>query len=404
MIGVYKAVTFLLYLLFTPFFWIWFGRKERLERKGIIKNNLENCIWIHAASLGEVNAVRPLINRLLNLYPHHNFCLSTVTRTGRSVAENISPKLSSFYLPMDVSFLQKRLIRKINPVLVLLVETEFWPNMLSELKKNKIPIVMINARISDKSYPRYRNSRFFWNKLWQAIAAVNAQSEKDAQRFESLHFRNVQNTHNLKFSLELPELNKKHLRKELGYLEDDYIIVWGSSRPGEEKLLLSIYPELKRNISHLKLVIVPRHLHRISELKNLLKPQNMTLYSNLGKVNDILLVDEMGILTTFYALADLAVIGGSFYNFGGHNPLEAAFYAVPIIIGNFYSSCRDSVHRLEENHGIVISNRKELQKDILQLHQNPEKALRMGQNAKRTLQLHADSLQENLQIIRKYIS
>lgn len=399
----YRFITSIILIVFGPSLTLRFKGRERQERLGRLKHGFDSCIWIHAASMGEVNAVKTLINELLQKYPHHDFVLSTMTATGQEAARKISPKLTTIFLPLDFGRFMKRLFKKLNPELIILVETEFWPNMLYRAKKYKIPVLVVNARISDKSYPKYKFSRCFWKSLWKAIAAVNAQSDKDAERFRLLKFNQVQNTHNLKFCVELPYFEKDKLRTEFGYKPEEKVIVWGSSRPGEEKLFEKIIIGLKEKNSQLKFIVVPRHLHRLPEIKSIFKEINFSTYSNFDSKSKLLIVDEMGILNTFYALADLAIVGGSFYNFGGHNPLEPAFYGKPIIIGNHHTSCRDSVDRLLENNGIIVSRKDKLLADIQNLLNEPEKAANLGLNAKNTLQLNSDSLNNNLNIIKKYI-
>ena len=399
----YRLLSGLIFITFFPYLALRFRGRERMERFGMTRHEIKRCIWLHAASLGEVNALKTLINELLNKYNQIDFVLSTMTRTGQEAARSISPKLITVFLPFDVTFIMKNLFKRINPSLIILAETEFWPNMLHRAKKNGVPVMMVNARLSDKSYPRYRRSGFIWKPVWKAIIAVNAQSETDAQRFERLGFRNVQNTHNLKFCLNLPDYDRNKLRRELGFADDDYILVWGSSRSGEEKLLLRILPKLKEKISNLKIVLVPRHLHRIPEIKAIFKTQEFILYTQLAPDKQLLIVDEMGILNTFYALSDLAIVGGSFYDFGGHNPLEPAYYGKPIIIGNYHYSCRDSVDRLKENYGIVISKKDKLLDDLLKIYDDIRFAADLGANAKRTLDLNSDSLSLNLQVIDGYI-
>ena len=326
-----------------------------------------------------------------------------MTSTGLEAAKKISPKLAVSLFPIDASFIQRRFFNAINPELIILVETEFWPNMLHIAKKRKIPVVMVNARISDSSFPKYKNLRFFWKSVWKAIKAVNAQSEKDARRFIGFKFDNVVNAHNLKFCIELPKFDKTKLRSELGYSEDDFIIVWGSSRPGEEKLFKEVFVGLKEKIKNLKVVIVPRHLHRIPQVCEVFKEYDYKIYSKLEESGKILLVDEMGILNMIYGLSDIAIVGGSFINFGGHNPLEPAFYGISTIIGRYYHSCRDSVDRLLENNGIIVSDKKKLIDDILNLYNNKELREQLGANAKQTLGLNSDSLKMNLEILEEYI-
>lgn len=400
---IYRLLTSFLVRISYPFIRLRMKGKAGKQRVGILKFGFEKCVWIHAASVGEVNAVKPLINQLLQKYLHKDFIMTTMTSTGLEAAKKISPKLAVSLFPMDVPFIQKRFYNTINPELIILVETEFWPNMLHIANKRKIPIVMVNARISDNSFPKYRNLRFFWKPVWEAIKAVNAQSEKDARRFIGFKFKNVVNAHNLKFCLDLPEFNKTTLRKELGYSENDFIIVWGSSRPGEEKLFNKVFVSLKEKTNNLKIVIVPRHLHRIPQVSDILKEFDHRLYSKLEEPGEILIVDEMGILNMIYALSDVAIVGGSFYNFGGHNPLEPAFYGTSTIIGKYHHSCRDSVDRLLENDGVVVSDKKKLEDDIMNLYNNKELREQLGSNAKQTLELNSNSLKMNLKILEKFI-
>lgn len=400
---IYRIITSFLAGLIYPLSKIRMKSKRERQRIGIMKIGFDRSIWIHAASVGEVNAVKPLVNRLLQKYSQKDFIMTTMTTTGLEAAKNISPKLVVSLFPIDITFIQKKFFNKINPEMIILVETELWPNMLYIAKKMNIPVVMVNARISDSSFPKYRNLRIFWKPVWKAIKAVNAQSEKDERRFLGFKFKNVVNAHNLKFCIDLPEFNKATLRKELGYSKDDFIIVWGSSRPGEEKLFKQVFITLKESIKNLKIVIVPRHLHRIPQVCAIYKEYDYHFYSKLKEPGEILLVDEMGILNMFYALSNIAIVGGSFFNFGGHNPLEPAFYGTAIIIGKFHQSCRDSVDRLLENNGITISDKKKLIDDITNLYNNVELREQLGANAKKTLKLNSDSLKINLKILDQYL-
>ncbi|MCF7858085.1 MAG: 3-deoxy-D-manno-octulosonic acid transferase [Candidatus Cloacimonetes bacterium] len=400
---IYRFVTALLVRLSYPIIRLIFKGKHGKQRVGSLSFNFDKCIWIHAASVGEVNAVKPLINQILQKYPLKNYIITTMTTTGFKAAKSISHKLAASLFPLDVGFIQKRFFESINPELIILVETEFWPNMLYMARQKHVPVVIVNARLSDNSFPKYRNLRFFWKPVWKAVVAVNAQSEKDKRRFLGLKFKNVVNTHNLKFCIALPEFDKQTLRLEIGYSEDDFIIIWGSSRPGEEKLFKEVFKALKAKISKLKIIIVPRHLHRIPQVCNIFKDFDYHFYSNLGVPEEILLVDEMGILNMLYALSDIAIVGGSFYDFGGHNPLEPAFYKIPTIIGKYHHSCSDSVDRLLENKGIIVSESKNLANDIMNLYEKKELRSELGVNAKNTLKLNSDSLKLNLNILDKFL-
>ncbi|OQX70932.1 MAG: hypothetical protein B6D62_03210 [Candidatus Cloacimonas sp. 4484_275] len=400
---IYNLLIIILFIALVPYLLIRLGKKEFLQRMGFIDLKFKSSVWIHAASVGEVNAVKPLVKRLLEEFPEKQFIITAMTQTGKKTAEKIDKKIPVFFLPFDCFLMMRRFFNAINPKLIILVETEFWPNMLFRARLNKIPVIVVNGRISDKSFPHYKRFLFFWKPLWKIIKAVNAQSESDAYRFRLLGFNKVIITNNLKFCLQLPTYQKNSLRKQLHFAAEDFVIVWGSSRPGEEKLLHSILPQLRKKIPTLKIVLVPRHLKRLSEIKEIFSDEKYSLFSSLSKPNDIVIVDKMGALTKFYALADLAIVGGSFYDFGGHNPLEPAFYGIPIIMGKYYHSCRDSVSKLLENNAIKISNEKKLAEDIIFLYKNKEIRKKMGKNAEETLAKNSESLEKNLEILRKFI-
>jgi len=401
---IYNLFLSLIYFISLPLLIFKFKGNERRERFGRIKLDYTGVIWIHAASVGEVNAVKPLIIELLTKFPSRHFVFSTMTSTGQQAAKNISPKLTVFYFPLDFLFPMKRIFNRLKPEMIVLVETELWPNMLLQAKKRNIPVVIVNGRISDRSFPSYRRFLFFWKPLWETVIAVNAQSSLDADRFRILQFRNITNTQNLKFCLKLPEYNSDKLKAQMGYLKEDFIIVWGSSRPGEEKLFKDVICRLKTRIPNLRAVLVPRHLSRLAEIKQLYNDVDYNLYSESNKVDWLVIVDEMNILPMFYAISDIAIIGGSFYNFGGHNPLEAAFYATPIIMGRYYHSCRDSVEKLIEESAIKISNPQNLSRDIINLHKNQAETKKMGINAKLTLTKNSNSLIKNLEILERIIN
>jgi 3-deoxy-D-manno-octulosonic-acid transferase len=401
---IYNFILSLIYLISFPFLYLRFKGIERKQRFGKIKLDYNGVIWIHAASLGEVNAAKPLLKELLTRYPSKHFVLSTMTSTGFKAAQGISPKLENFYCPMDFPLPMHRAFKRLAPEMLILVETELWPNMLYLAKKKDIPVIMVNGRISDRSLPSYRRLLFFWKPLWKNVLAVNAQSAVDAERFKILKFKQVENTQNLKFCLKLPQYDSSKLRTEMGYSQNDFILVWGSSRPGEEKLFKQVFLELKDSIPDLKAVLVPRHLSRLSEIKQIFNDIEFSIFSDINGSNRLLIVDEMNILTMFYAISDISVVGGSFFNFGGHNPLEPAFYGVPIIMGKYHQSCRDSVEKLLEENAIIISDKKKLLEDLRQLSNDIDKARKLGENAKLTLTKNSESLKRNLDIIERIMS
>lgn len=359
----------------------------------------ENPIWIHCASMGEINAIKPFIEKFRVEFPEYNIVISTMTKTGQSVAKSISDKIGTFYFPIDTDFIMRRVFNNLQPKMVIIAETELWPNLLNQAKLREIPVEIINARISKPTFKRYYRTRLFWKPLIKKIR-INAKSQIDADRFSKLGYKDVINAQNLKFCLNLPEYERDKTREELGFSLEDKILVWGSSRPGEELLVKSISEKLFEQIDNLKIVLAPRHLSRVDELfmlfpeVNLFSDNNITLKWNI--------VDRMGVLTKFYAIADLAIIGGSFYDFGGHNPLEAAYYGVPTIIGEYHHSCQDSVQILQKNSGILVSDKNRLCSDIVDLIDS-KWGDELGSNGKIAITKNRNSMQINLQRTRELL-
>jgi 3-deoxy-D-manno-octulosonic-acid transferase len=379
----------LLLLFILPF-------KELKERFGLKKNTEKGAVWFHCASVGEVNALRPLLSEFKKHFPDQRLMLTTMTVTGKKRAEEL-PELDMISLiPLDFLPFISGFIKKTDPKIIVIIETELWPALFYAARNKRIPLCLINGRISDKTYQRYRLLSFMIKELFRSVVFTGAQSESDKQRFLKLGFKNVHNTHNLKFCLHLEDYDPQSIRKEWNLKKSDFVLVWGSSRPGEEELLLSMLPELEKNIPHLKVIIAPRHLKRLEQVTTIFKDHPYALLTGLTKKYNILIIDSMNILAKAYAAADIAVVGGSFSDFGGHNPLEPAFYAKPIVIGSYHSSCRQSVKALRNNDAILVSTKESLAADILQLYHNEKKRDSLGSNAKKTLVDNARSVEENV--------
>jgi len=395
----YRVFINLVFVIFYPILFIMFRNNSFKQRIKIKSHVLDNTIWIHASSVGEVNAVKPLIIKMIESYPKTTFLMTCMTKTGLEAAKKISSKLIIHPFPFDTVKIMKRAFNTFNPKAILIVETEIWPNMIDIAYKKRIPVIMVNARISDKSFPKYKLSKLFWKGIFAKISQVNAQSEIDLERFLYMGSKHVLNANNLKFSINLPKYDQADLRKAWKFLFNDFIIVFGSSRPGEEKLIIDISRKLKYSIPRLKVIIVPRHLQRISEIEGLLSREEYCLFSEYYPDRMFTIVDEMGILPQVYALSNIAIIGGSFFNFGGHNPIEAAVYEKAVIIGPYHYSCQDLVKKFKANEGIVISNTENLQHDIVKLHNDIEERIKYGKNAFEVIEENKNSLENHLENI-----
>lgn len=392
-----------IYFLLSPILFALFRKIPYSERLAINYPKKKYNILIHAASVGEINGIKQLLFELLETKPHLSILLTTNTRTGRKTAQSLNPGLDVVISPLDVLHLRLKQLALSKPDLILIVETEIWPSLFFAAKLKKIPIILINARVSAGTFKTYQSLSSILSYTGSTIKAICAQSEADKERFEQIFKTKVIRAGNLKFSIKQPEFDRAELRKQWGYAESDFVIVFGSSRPGEEALILQSFDMLKATYNQLKLIIAPRHSDRMDEINQLLKDRAVSYYSESKPAQDIHIIDEMGNLLPAYALGDIAIIGGSFYPFGGHNPLEAAYYSRIIIMGPNYTSCQGSVKRLRKANAIIISNPEKITSDIRNIIKSYDKYKPYGDRAKQVLQDNSESLPIHLDIINKYL-
>jgi 3-deoxy-D-manno-octulosonic-acid transferase len=307
----------------------------------------EGSLWVHAASLGEVNAVAPVVRELLPQLPRQALIFTCTTVAGREQARRLFPQATAtLLLPIDLPWLLRPWIRRFKPRLVLLAETELWPNFLRELRVHGAQTLVVNGRLTERSFKRYRMLGRAFGDVLEQVAVFGMQAQADADRLIALGARpaRVVVAGNTKFDLaaDLKEARDKAegLRRELGWRKDQAVIVAGSTRPGEEALLISVFAELRKKNVELCFVLAPRHLDRVEEAEAALKAAGLTFskrsQGSAAKGANVLLLDTLGELRAFYALAEpagLAWVGGSFKDFGGQNPLEPAALGVPVFFG-----------------------------------------------------------------------
>jgi 3-deoxy-D-manno-octulosonic-acid transferase len=392
-----------LYFLTSPILFTVFRMKPGCERLAIGYPRKHFDIIVHAASVGEINGIKQLLLELLNTHPDMCILLTTNTKTGRNSCQEIHPRLFAVLSPLDIFHLRKKQIMLSAPSLILIAETEIWPTLLFIAGIEKIPMIFVNSRISSKAFHSYMVFKPFLRWLGSSIKAICSQTESDCDRFTQLFSSECLVSGNLKFSVKQTDYNRKLTRQKWGYKENDTIIVIGSSRPGEEKLLINSFDSLISEIPELRLIIVPRHLSRLDEIKGFIKERGVSLYSKQEPAKKIHIVDTMGHLTESYAICDIAIIGGSFFPFGGHNPLEAAYYGRPIIIGPYHYSCQNSVKVLKNYEAIILSSTETLTDDIRKIIADIDKYLQYGSRARQVLDDNGDSLIKHLNTINKYL-
>jgi 3-deoxy-D-manno-octulosonic-acid transferase len=346
--ALYNTALLVLALLSVP---RWFYKKHRrsfLQRLGLklplfTFTKKGPRIWIHSISMGETKAALPLIKQLQDRYPDASIVISTITETGYNEALSAQAD-HTFYLPLDFSWTIRKLMARIKPDLLILVEGDFWFNLI-----NLAPCVaLVNGKISEKSLARFKKVPFFSRPLFSKIELFCVQSPRFADRFAQLGVdpRRIVVTGNLKFDQSAPSINTHHLKEKLGLSPADRVITIGSTHHPEEKLLLEALAPLLEKYLEVKILVVPRHPERFGQVAALIK----------GKER-ITLVDTMGILTACYQISELAIVGGSFApHLEGHNIFEPAAIGIPVIFGPWMGAQKDLVELiLEAGAGLQVT-------------------------------------------------
>jgi 3-deoxy-D-manno-octulosonic-acid transferase len=304
-------------------------------------------LWIHAVSVGEVLAAKPLVRSLKSRHPAVPLVVSTVTVTGQALAaKEFGSVASVVYFPFDWDFSVRRVLARLRPRAVVLLETELWPNFLKNCARARIPVFLLNGRISDRSVGRYRRIRWFTCRMIQALDLIGAQTDEDRRRLIRLGAaeERVTVTGNLKYDLAAPTIDPGDKLLEmvgaaLGLVQSSLVVVVGSSMKGEETLFLDAFREARQRVPGARLILAPRHPERFDEVAGLLAARDFVfgrrsqLAGNDQQRCDVLLLDTIGELRRVYSLAAVAVIGGSFLPYGGHNPLEPASLGKAIVFG-----------------------------------------------------------------------
>jgi 3-deoxy-D-manno-octulosonic-acid transferase len=413
--------TCLLYLLlpFTPLKLLWRGRKQAeylahwRERYGFYNTLAQKpVIWLHCVSVGETRAAEPLVKALLSQYPNHQLLLTHTTPTGRATSEQLfGDKVSRVYLPYDVPFAVTRFLKHFTPTIGILMETELWFNLIAGCKQRNIPLVLANARLSEKSATGYRKLGKVLTEGLQSLSKIGAQTEADAARLKQLGATEVNITGNIKFDVTPHEhardLGKK-LRKQLGATRPVFLVA--STRDGEEALIIEAVS--KANIPNLLTIIVPRHPQRFDEVAALLTKANHPFMrrtnlthetANLNNVN-YLLGDSMGEMFTYYASCDAALIGGSLLPYGGQNLIEACSMGKPVLVGphtfNFEEAAQMAVIA---GAAFRVQNVEDLSKALQQLFANDEQRQAMGEASLQFSERNRGATERTLNLLKPYI-
>lgn len=426
---VYDLIFLFFAIIYLPF--LIFRRKFHqgfFSRLGILPKRLKlnQPIWIHAVSVGETMAIRGLVEVLRKKYPFKKFAISTVTPTGNKIARSIASQEDFvFYLPLDLSIAVKKVLKRIDPGLFIIVETELWPNLISYVHQAGIPIIVLNGRLSDRSFRGYRIIRFLVGPILNKVNLFCVQTELDSLRLMGLGVvkDKIKITGNMKFDIaDYPDLKKDYTdyKLKLGLEVQDKLLVAGSTHPGEEEMILGAYKKLLKDFSSLRLLIAPRHPERTKDIEKIilrygfnpirisqLNEQTNTLPAGRQeRTNEqtVFILDTIGQLLSFYPIADIVFVGGSLVKRGGHNILEPAIFEKPILFGPYMFNFRDIAGIfLKSQAAILVHDTEQLNKNIANLLNHPIKQRQLGQRAKDILLNNRGSVNRNVKWIDYYV-
>ncbi len=427
---VYSALLTLGLVLSSPWWLLRMATTQRYreglrQRLGAVPRQLvptlhgRRAVWVHAVSVGEVLAASRLVGELeAALGEGYRVVISTTTRTGQALARERFGAARVFYMPLDFAFAVRAYLRALKPVALILMESELWPRMLHECGLAGVPVVVANARMSDRSFARAQRMQWIWGGIMRKPALWLAQSEQDALRLviAGVRTENVQVAGNTKFDIRAPKERRvpEWIRSVAG---ERAIFVAGSTvdgAPAEEELVMGAWQRSLRGKANVLLVVAPRHPERFAGVEALLRSMRYVKASeHLGAGDEeisslgieVVLLDTIGDLAAVYRVADAAFLGGSLVRRGGHNPLEPAQFGVPVVMGPSYENFRDVVAKLTEAGGIrIVHDEVELGGMVAELLANREEAKAIGEAGRRVFEEQQGATERSVKAIVSVIS
>ena len=371
------------------------------------------CLWFHAASVGEVQGVRPIIASLHQCLPELPIVLSAFTPAGKQMAQRIVPEAALvFVLPLDLPWLMRRLMRRLRPRALLVQETELWPNLFRAAARQHVPVVLVNGRLSPRAFRHYQWGRTLMRRVLADVTLFLVQSREGAQRFQQLGadgkcLRVVGNTNIDRALLAAAQPTAPHALTAL--VTGRRLLVAGSTHAGEETVLLSIYRRLQAHYPDLLLVLAPRHLERVETVvrqvqarhcRAIRRSQCESLRTEDLAGATVIVLDTMGELATLYSLCTVAFIGGSLVPIGGHNVLEPAVFAKPLFFGPYMDHFPELAALLQQAGGAIqVRGAEELYERLAYCLAHPEAARAMGQHALQALAANRGALERTTQAV-----
>ncbi|MDY6987982.1 MAG: 3-deoxy-D-manno-octulosonic acid transferase [Thermodesulfobacteriota bacterium] len=391
---------------------------RRLRVQGFAHRPATRPVWVHALSVGEVLASAPLVKKICKARPGLPVLLSVSTASGHEVAERLLDKEVTciFFFPYDLPWSVRRIVRFINPAIFILVESDIWPNFIYEMKRQHIPFVLVNGRISPRSFSGYRWVSSFMRRVFSNVSSICTQTDTDAKRFVAIGAppEKIHITGNMKFDqgpvFASPE-EIHQLRASMGITPGAKVLVAGSTHEGEEAVLLRCFRALKRSFPDLLLVLVPRDPGRAKRIQAglgqagclaLLRTQLAKM--TVRKMPEVIIVDTIGELRRLYAIADVVFVGKSLVDFGGQNPLEPAAFKKPILFGpHMFNFQRISDQLVQQGGALQVANEEELLRQLDVLLADTGRSEALGMNAHRVFQMNRGAVDKTLRVIEGFL-
>ncbi len=376
----------------------------------------KKCIWLHGVSVGEIKASQPLVFALEKKFPHCEIIISVTSKAGKETARQMYPQFAVISFPLDFSWVVSKFLRHFDPALVILMELELWPNFLHVCYKRNIPVMLVNGRLSEKSFRGYRRYLgWYFKKMTRAIRFFGVQCSIYAERFKNLGIEadRIHITGNIKFDAIDNNLgnNLNQVRKNLGLEESEKILICGSTHSPEEKMILGEFLKIRQKFPNLRLIIVPRHPQRAEEISSWIRELKFVpicktkITSNYSAdKNDIIIVDTIGELKNLYRICTIAFIGGSLIPHGGQNFIEPASFGKTVLTGPYMQNFPDIRVFLEQNAIIQIKNISELTPKIIELLESSEISENIGNKAKMIVEQSKGSTEKNMELCQSLLA
>ncbi len=425
MMVVYSALLMAVLVVGAPYWLVRMATSGRYRaglrgRLGMVPAGLRtavtgrNVIWVHAVSVGEVIAATQLIRELKAALPGWVVAVSTTTETGQRLAKERLVESPVFYLPLDFKFAVWRYLAVLQPKMLVLMESELWPRLIEECAKSRVPVAVVNARVSDRSFPRYMRLRRLWRPFLEMISLFLAQSGETSERLVRIGApaERVKVTGNLKYDVRVGAESAltRMLRERLPV--GARVVVCGSTLEGEEKILLEAWPTVLAQEPNAVMVLAPRHPDRFAAVAGMVAGSGFgwvranefrekagELTTPALKAGSIFFLDTIGDLASMYELGSVAFVGGSLVSAGGHNPLEPAQFGVPVVMGPSFQNFREVVETMRDANALRIVSAEQVGAELAGLLRDSDEARALGERGRAVFEAQAGATARTVQML-----